>query len=325
MEPSRNNLLLSDRVLVGLAWRFWMVRVLSRAVRLDALLPHLNERQRRLLLGVEARLLGHGGIRVVAQVAGVSETTVRRGESELEAGAGPMPVGRVRRIGGGRSRAEERDPGLVPALLGLVEPDERGDPCSPLRWTTKSLRNLAAELGRQGRTVIGDDGRATVEGQRVQPAGHRQDPGRRSAPRPGRPVPLSQRAGQGPSGCRAAGDQRGRGHGSNPLTTGHTPRVRKMLPLLFAALLIAAGVIVTGSLARANVGCSGDIEQKAACHALQQVGNICAWAGAQQNDCSLFAHKAYERAGVAGTRHRKRAAGTRNNAYPPPFFDSPRG
>ncbi|MFR9778403.1 ISAzo13 family transposase [Micromonospora sp. MS34] len=123
------------------------------AVRLDALLPHLNERQRRLLLGVEARLLGHGGIRVVAQVAGVSETTVRRGVSELVGGAEPMPVGRVRRVGGGRSRAEERDPGLVPALLGLVEPDERGDPCFPLRWTTKSLRNLAAELGRQGRTV----------------------------------------------------------------------------------------------------------------------------------------------------------------------------
>jgi len=117
------------------------------------LLPHLNERQRRLLLGVEARLLGHGGIRVMAQVAGVSETTVRRGVSEADSGADPMPAGRVRRRGGGRNRAEELDPGLVPALLGLVEPDERGDPCSPLRWTTKSLRNLAAELGRQGRTV----------------------------------------------------------------------------------------------------------------------------------------------------------------------------
>lgn len=123
------------------------------AARLDALLPHLNERQRRLLLGVEARLLGHGGIRAVALVAEVSETTVRRGMSELGAGAVALPVGRIRQAGGGRSRVEERDPGLVPALLGLVEPDERGDPCSPLRWTTKSLRNLAAELGRQGRTV----------------------------------------------------------------------------------------------------------------------------------------------------------------------------
>lgn len=128
--------------------------LLSQLVaRLEALLPHLNERQRRLLFGVEARLLGHGGIRAVAQVAGVSETTVRRGVSELEVGIDPMPAGRVRRAGGGRSRAEDLDPGLVPALLALVEPDERGDPCSPLRWTTKSLRNLAAELGRQGRAV----------------------------------------------------------------------------------------------------------------------------------------------------------------------------
>ncbi|WP_425565597.1 ISAzo13 family transposase [Pilimelia columellifera] len=123
------------------------------AVRLDALLPHLNERQRRLLFGVEARLLGHGGIRAVAQLAGVSESTVRRGVSELKSGADPMPAGRARQAGGGRSRAEERDPGLVPALLALVEPDERGDPCSPLRWTTRSLRHLSAELGRQGRPV----------------------------------------------------------------------------------------------------------------------------------------------------------------------------
>jgi hypothetical protein len=120
---------------------------------LEALLPHLNERQRRLLFGVEARLLGHGGIRVVAQVAGVSETTARRGMSEVDGGTGLLPAGRGRRAGGGRNRAEQLDPGLVPALLGLVEPDERGDPCSPLRWTTKSLRHLATELGRQGRTA----------------------------------------------------------------------------------------------------------------------------------------------------------------------------
>ncbi|SHN44949.1 Transposase, Mutator family [Cryptosporangium aurantiacum] len=121
------------------------------AARLAALLPHLNERQRRLLLGVEARLLGHGGVRAVAWIAGVSETAVRRGVADLQADA--LPIGQVRRAGGGRPPAEELDPELLPALLGLVEPDERGDPCSPLRWTTKSLRNLAAELTRQGRAV----------------------------------------------------------------------------------------------------------------------------------------------------------------------------
>ncbi|WP_043637573.1 ISAzo13 family transposase, partial [Nonomuraea candida] len=89
----------------------------------------------------------------VARVAGVSETTVRKGVLELESGAEPLPDGRVRRAGGGRWRAEAVDSLLLPALMGLVEPDERGDPESPLRWTTKSLRHLAAELSRQGHRV----------------------------------------------------------------------------------------------------------------------------------------------------------------------------
>src|SRR5437773_3070222 len=123
------------------------------ALRFEVLSPHLNERQRRLLLAAEARLLGHGGARAVAQVAGVSETTVRRGVFELEEGQDPFPDGRARREGGGRRSTEELDARLVPALLALVEPDERGDPESPLRWTTKSLRHLAAELTRQGHRV----------------------------------------------------------------------------------------------------------------------------------------------------------------------------
>ena len=105
------------------------------------------------MLATEARLLGHGGVRMVARAAGVSETTVRRGVFELEAGEQPLSEGRVRRPGGGRKAAAQLDPGLTPALLALVEPGERGDPMSPLRWTTKSLRNLAAELTRQGHPV----------------------------------------------------------------------------------------------------------------------------------------------------------------------------
>lgn len=123
------------------------------ALRFVVLFPHLNERQRRLALAAEARLLGHGGVRAVAQSASVSETTVRRGVYELEAGEDPLPHGRARRAGGGRKNAEELDSKLVPALLALVEPDERGDPMSPLRWTTKSLRNLAEELTRQGHVI----------------------------------------------------------------------------------------------------------------------------------------------------------------------------
>src|SRR5437879_1057745 len=98
------------------------------ALRFEALLPHLDERQRRLALATEARLLGHGGVRLVARLAGVSESTVRKGVFELESGAGPLPQGRIRRVGGGRMRAEVVDPHLVAALMALVEPDERADP-----------------------------------------------------------------------------------------------------------------------------------------------------------------------------------------------------
>src|SRR5712692_6519614 len=114
------------------------------AAKFEVIFPHLDERQRRLLMGAEARSLGHGGIRAVARAAGVREATVSAGVGELEAGAGPL--GRARRPGGGRKRAALVDAGLVTALLALVEPDQRGDPMSPLRWTTLSTRNLAAEL-----------------------------------------------------------------------------------------------------------------------------------------------------------------------------------
>lgn len=126
----------------------------SLTAKFQALFPHLDERQRRLVAGAEARVLGHGGIRVVARAAGMREGTVSDGVAELESGADPL--GRVRRVGGGRKRLTELDSELVPALLALVEPDERGDPMSPLRWTTKSLRTLARELTAAGHTVGAD-------------------------------------------------------------------------------------------------------------------------------------------------------------------------
>ncbi len=119
--------------------------------KFNSLFPHLDERQRRLAMGAEARSLGHGGIKAVARAAGASPTTVARGVAELEAGGDPLD--RVRLPGAGRKPQTVKDPGLVAALLSLVEPGERGDPMSPLRWTTKSLRTLAAELGTGGHPV----------------------------------------------------------------------------------------------------------------------------------------------------------------------------
>jgi len=120
----------------------------------EEILPHLDERQRRLLMGAAARALGRGGIGAVALAAQAREATVSLGAGELEAGA--EPLGRVRRPGGGRKKAADRDPGLRAALLALVEPDVRGDPMSPLRWTAKSTRALAAELTCQGHRVGAD-------------------------------------------------------------------------------------------------------------------------------------------------------------------------
>ena len=76
------------------------------------------------------------------------EATVSRGAAELDSGG--EPLGRARAMGGGRKRLADLDPGLRPALLALIEPEERGDPMSPLRWTTKSTRVLAAQLALQG-------------------------------------------------------------------------------------------------------------------------------------------------------------------------------
>ena len=123
----------------------------SVARRYAALRPYLDERQRRLLLGAEAAELGRGGIKAVALATGVHPDTVAKGVRELEGGV--EPAGRVRAPGGGRKPATENDPGLAPALRTLVDPQTRGDPESPLVWTTKSTRNLADALAGGGHPV----------------------------------------------------------------------------------------------------------------------------------------------------------------------------
>ena len=116
-----------------------------------ALSAHLDERQRRLLLGVEARRLGRGGIKALAEAAGVHPDTIARGVRESQGVA--EPARRVRAPGGGRKKLSDTDPELMAALKPLVDPDTRGDPMSPLVWTTKSTRNLAAALTTAGHRV----------------------------------------------------------------------------------------------------------------------------------------------------------------------------
>jgi transposase len=121
------------------------------AEKFAVLLPHLNERQRRLAVAAEARVLGRGGVSVVARASGLSRPTVYRALAELD--APPADLQYARAAGGGRRRLVDKDPRLLVDLERLVDPATRGDPSSPLRWTTKSTRTLARALGEQGHLV----------------------------------------------------------------------------------------------------------------------------------------------------------------------------
>ena len=127
--------------------------------RFVALAPHLDERGRRSFAAAEARSAGYGGIAAVARATGIAPSTIGRGLAEL-AGAAELPANRKRRAGGGRKALTATDPALLDDLLALVSPSERGDPMSPLRWTCKGLRRLAAELRAMGHkishTVVGE-------------------------------------------------------------------------------------------------------------------------------------------------------------------------
>jgi len=106
--------------------------------------PHLDEHARRLVAASKAVELGYGGISRVSRACGLSRVTLTKGVEELQ--SAPLVAGRIRQEGGGRHALTSNDPGLAPTLDGMVEPTARGDPQSPLRWTSKSARTLAAEL-----------------------------------------------------------------------------------------------------------------------------------------------------------------------------------
>ena len=115
----------------------------------------LDERLRRLFAASEAKVIGHGGVTLVWKATGVARGSIQQGLKELvqrpETTEGDAQ--RIRRIGGGRKASVADDAQLLSALESLVEPVTRGDPESPLRWTCKSLRQLASQLVTQGYVV----------------------------------------------------------------------------------------------------------------------------------------------------------------------------
>ena len=112
----------------------------------------LNERSRRRWAASEARSAGRGGIAAVVRATGIAESTVRRGLEELE--HEELEAGRVRRRGAGRPSVLDRDPELEKDLDRLIDPVTRGDPESPLRWTSKSGAKLAQALREMGHDVV---------------------------------------------------------------------------------------------------------------------------------------------------------------------------
>jgi hypothetical protein len=121
------------------------------ADKFASVLPHLNERQRRLVVAAEARAVGRGGVSMVSRASGLSRPTVYRGLAELDGTV--FDPDRVRAAGGGRKRIVDTDPRLLVDLERLVDPATRGDPQGPLRWTTKSTMALARALRVMGHEV----------------------------------------------------------------------------------------------------------------------------------------------------------------------------
>jgi hypothetical protein len=115
------------------------------------LFPHLNERQQHLVAALDAEQLGRGGVSLVARAAGFSRPTIYRAIRNLH--HRPVPVERIRQPGAGRKESVAHDPHLVQTLEALIDPDTRGDPMSPLRWTCKSTRQLADLLTAQGHPI----------------------------------------------------------------------------------------------------------------------------------------------------------------------------
>jgi hypothetical protein len=130
-----------------------VIDIAAIKLRYEAIRPVLDERGRRRFAAAEALAAGWGGIAAVSAATGIARSTIGYGLRELRGTAADSALGGIRRKGAGRKPLTQTDPTLLSDLEGLVDPTTRGDPMSPLKWTSKSLRNLAAALCAMGHCV----------------------------------------------------------------------------------------------------------------------------------------------------------------------------
>src|SRR5271157_2976865 len=129
-------------------------QVIVTRKKYQAIAPYLNERSRRIWAASEAQTLGRGGQKIVHEATGLACATIIKGQRELAAGeAVEVEIGRIRKPGGGRKRKVDVDPQLTQAIADILEGSTRGDPETPLLWTIKSTRTIAAELNQDGPRV----------------------------------------------------------------------------------------------------------------------------------------------------------------------------
>ena len=131
-----------------------MDNITALQLKVNIIMQTLEEKQRRLLLAAEAKSLGHGGINLVSKISGVSRRTISRGINELKnPDERTYSSSRQRGKGGGRKRIEEKQPGIKETISEILEAHTKGDPETPLLWTSKSLRHIESALNEKGFTI----------------------------------------------------------------------------------------------------------------------------------------------------------------------------
>jgi transposase len=120
-------------------------------LKLSGIIPLLNEKQRRVLAGVEAKSIGRGGIKILSDITGMDRKTIRKGIKDIK--LKNKNIDRIRVSGGGRKKITDQNPTLEKVIEELIDSDSRGDPESPLRWTIKSVRNITEFLIEKGYAI----------------------------------------------------------------------------------------------------------------------------------------------------------------------------